>query len=149
MVLSLSPSVLRGTGIQLEPYEERLRTEVQAALDCDPEGWKLFSASGQGEHFDAWWSGFVAQMAAGRGIAYAVRDLGSAAVVGTSSFLNIRPERCCVEIGATFLHPSVRSSRVNPEAKNSEAARGDWRLAASSRTEGCSASERSRWPKSS
>ena len=56
-------------------------------------------------------------MAAGKRIAYAVRDLQSAAVVGTTSFLNIRCAQSCVEIGATFLHPSVRSSHVNPEAK--------------------------------
>ena len=38
-------------------------------------------------------------------------------LVGTSSFLNIKPERQTVEIGATFLHPDVRAGFVNPAAK--------------------------------
>src|SRR3546814_20798216 len=63
------------------------------------------------------WSGITAHVATGHWLAYAVRDLDSGTVVGTSSFLNIKPERCCVEIGATFLHPSVRSGYVNPDAK--------------------------------
>src|SRR3546814_11930807 len=65
------------------------------------------------------WSSDVcsSDLATGHWLAYAVRDLDSGTVVGTSSFLNIKPERCCVEIGATFLHPSVRSGYVNPDAK--------------------------------
>ena len=39
-------------------------------------------------------------------------------IVGTSSSLNIRPARRCAEIGATFLHPLVRSGPVNPESKS-------------------------------
>src|SRR3546814_16935811 len=75
------------------------------------------SISGQGGNFEAWWSSITAHVATGHWLAYAVRDLDSGTVVGTSSFLNIKPERCCVEIGATFLHPSVRSGYVNPDAK--------------------------------
>lgn len=117
MDLRLVPSVLRGRFIQLEPYHEDLKEEVRAALNCDSEGWELLSISGQGENFEAWWSSITAHVATGHWLAYAVRDLDSGTVVGTSSFLNIKPERCCVEIGATFLHPSVRSGYVNPDAK--------------------------------
>jgi len=35
----------------------------------------------------------------------------------SSSFLNIKPERQCVEIGATFLHPSARERYANAESK--------------------------------
>jgi hypothetical protein len=56
-------------------------------------------------------------MAGGNWIAYAIRDLASGNVVGTTSFLNIKPERCSAEIGATFLHPQARAGYTNPESK--------------------------------
>jgi RimJ/RimL family protein N-acetyltransferase len=108
---------LLGSFVRLEPYEEALKTEVRAALDCDSEAWDLFAISGQGDHFENWWSNIVRQVSAGQWIAYAIRDLSDNKIVGTTSFLNIKPERQCVEIGATFLHPDVRSSYVNPESK--------------------------------
>src|SRR3546814_6862184 len=94
MDLRLVPSVLRGRFIQLEPYHEDLQEEVRAALNCDPEGWELLSISGQGGNFEAWWSSITAHVATGHWMAYAVRDLDSGTVVGTSSFLNITRKRC-------------------------------------------------------
>ena len=115
MQLTIRP--LEGRVIRLEPYVEALRENVRRVLDCDTEAWQLFSRSGQGEHFASWWSDIGREMAEGRWIAYAIRDRRSGEVVGTSSFLHIRPDRQTVEIGATFLHPTVRSTAVNPEAK--------------------------------
>lgn len=117
MEFQLAPGILHGHRIQLEPYEARLKEEVRHALNCDAEGWQLFARSGEGEHFEQWWKDLNAQMVAGQWIAYAIRDLGRGEIVGTTSFLNIKPDRCTAEIGATFLHPSVRSGYVNPEAK--------------------------------
>jgi len=117
MDFQLSPTLLRGSRIQLEPYEAHLKEDVRQALNCDTEGWQLFARSGQGEHFESWWESLNAQVAAGQWVAYAIRDLDREEIVGTSSFLNIKPDRCSAEIGATFLHPRVRSGYVNPEAK--------------------------------
>jgi len=117
MQLRLVPGVLRGRSIDLEPYDDRLKEELRTVLNCDSEGWQLFSTSGQGEHFENWWASISANIVKGHWVAYAIRDLRSGAIVGTSSFLNIRPDRCSAEIGATFLHPRVRSGYVNPEAK--------------------------------
>jgi RimJ/RimL family protein N-acetyltransferase len=108
---------LQGQHIRLEPYVDTLKEEVRAALDCDAPAWDLFAISGQGPHFEALWQNFNKAMAAGTWMAYAIRRLSDQRIVGTSSFLNIKPERQCAEIGATFLHPDVRSGVVNPEAK--------------------------------
>ena len=56
-------------------------------------------------------------MASGSWISFAVRRLSDGRVVGTSSYIDIRKAHQVVEIGATFLHPDVRSSMINPEAK--------------------------------
>lgn len=115
MILPCTP--LSGRHIRLEPYSDAVRAEVQQALDRDAAAWDLFAVSGQGAHFETWWANIAKASHAGTWIAYAIRDLASGRVVGTSSFLNIKPERQCAEIGATFLHPDVRAAYVNPEAK--------------------------------
>ena len=109
--------VIEGHHVRLEPYEDALREPIRQALDCDPEGRQLFAISGQGAHFDTWWDLLNAQVERGEWIAYAIRQRATDAIVGTTSFLNIRRTRQCVEIGATFLHPAVRSTLVNAEAK--------------------------------
>lgn len=108
---------LEGDHVRLEPYVDALREPVRTALDCDAAGWQLFAISGQGTHFDGWWHMLNAQVAQGDWIAYAIRQRATDAVVGTTSFLNIRRTRQSVEIGATFLHPDARSTLVNAEAK--------------------------------
>lgn len=108
---------LSGCLVRLEPYAEAIRTEIRVALDCDAEAWNLFAMSGQGEHFDSWWTNIDREVRAGRWLAYAIRDLSNGKIVGTSSFLNIKPERQCVEIGGTFLHPIARARYANAESK--------------------------------
>lgn len=88
-----------------------------AALDCDDAAWQLFAMSGRGDHFEGWWARLTALNDARQWISYAIRDVGTNTVVGTSSFLNIVADRCCVEVGGTFLHPDARSGYVNPESK--------------------------------
>lgn len=105
-----------GSVIRLEPYAPALREELRAALDCDSAAWDLFALSGQGIHFDAWWTDLTAGLEAGTWIPFAVRH-SDERIVGTTSFLNIRPDRQVVEIGATFYCPEARGTAVNPEAK--------------------------------
>lgn len=114
---ALENVALEGHFVRLEPYEEALKAAVGSALNCDAAAWDLFAMSGHGEHFEKWWSDLNEQIARGNWIAYAIRDRKTQAVVGTSSFLNIKKERQTVEIGATFLHPDVRSGYVNAESK--------------------------------
>lgn len=56
-------------------------------------------------------------MQTGSWIPYAIRRKADQRIVGTTSFLNIKPDRQTVEIGGTFLCPEVRSGYVNPESK--------------------------------
>lgn len=103
--------------VRLEPYAPTLKDDVRLALDCDADAWNLFAMSGQGAHFETWWSRIGQAEAAGHWLAYAIRDLPSGRIVGTSSFLNLKADRQTVEIGATFLNPAVRAGHVNPSAK--------------------------------
>jgi RimJ/RimL family protein N-acetyltransferase len=113
----LQPLALAGRHVRLEPYADALREPVRAALDCDPDAWQLFATNARGADFDTWWNTVTTQMAQGTWIAYAIRSGATGAVVGTTSFLNMKPSRQTVEIGGTFLHPDARSTLVNAEAK--------------------------------
>jgi RimJ/RimL family protein N-acetyltransferase len=116
--MRLVQSPLEGRFVRLEPYAASLKEEVRKALDCDAEAWSLFgSGSGQGEHFEAWWSRGLGQQAGGVAMPYAVRRLSDRRVVGTTSYIDIRRDHRGVEIGSTFYHPGARSGPVNPECK--------------------------------
>lgn len=109
----LPSQVLRGRFVSLEPYAADLREPVRDALNRDAGVWDMFTACGAGEHFDGWW-----EMATAAGwLSFAVRRLRDGRVVGSTSFINIRPERQTVEIGATFYEPPARGGPVNPECK--------------------------------
>ena len=103
--------------VRLEPFEDGLKAEVRAALDCDPEAWAIMVGSAQGEHFDGWWTAALAAMRAGTRIAYAVRRRSDGAVVGTTSLYEINPAHRRCEIGSTFYRPEARGGPVNPACK--------------------------------
>jgi RimJ/RimL family protein N-acetyltransferase len=115
--LQLDAVPLEGHGIRLEPYKEGLKEALRPVLDCDAAAWDLFALSGQGPHFDHWWASLNRGMQSGTWVSYAIRRLADGQLVGTTSFLNIKPDRQTAEIGATFLHPEVRGTTVNPAAK--------------------------------
>ena len=118
MNIEIRPLV--GRHVRLEPVipesQDALRPELQAALNCDPEAWEIMSINGCGEGFEDWWGAAVGESRRGERIVYAVRRLSDGRVVGTTSLLNIRRLHRGVEVGATFLHPDVRSGPVHPES---------------------------------
>jgi N-acetyltransferase len=108
---------LCGHFVDLEPYSEDLKTEIQGALNCDSEAWNLLAQSGQGDHFASWWTRLTDAMQNGSWIPYAIRRKTDRCVVGTTSFLNIKRDWQTVEVGSTFLCPQARSGYANPESK--------------------------------
>jgi len=115
--VKLSPVVLEDRFVRLESFNAGLEDEVRAALDCDPEAWNGMVSAAYGEHFDSWWAAALKAMSAGSRIAYAVRRLSDAAVVGTTSLYEIRPEHRRCEVGSTFYRPEARGGPVNPACK--------------------------------
>ena len=103
--------------VRLEPFEDGLKAEVRAALDCDSEAWDIMVAPAYGAHFEAWWTAALAAMQAGTRIAYAVRRLSDGVVVGTTSVYEINPAYHRCEIGSTFYRPQARGGAINPACK--------------------------------
>ena len=103
--------------VRLEPFEDGLKAEVRAALDCDPGAWAIMVAPAYGDHFDGWWEAALAAMRAGTRIAYAVRRRSDGTVVGTTSLYEINPAHRRCEIGSTFYRPEARGGPINPACK--------------------------------
>jgi RimJ/RimL family protein N-acetyltransferase len=116
-MMNLEHRVLEGAWTRLEPVGEAHRERLRDALNCDPETWEIMSLNGCGEGFDDWWGELVAQQASGERMAYAVVRRDDGAVVGSTSYLNIRRLHRGLEVGATFLRPEARSTPINPESK--------------------------------
>ena len=112
--MNLEPRVLEGEHVRLEPAAPGHREAMREALNVSPEIWEIYSSSGHGDHFPAFWDKMVGTP--GR-IAFAVWDKASGRLAGTSSFLRIEPDHRTLEIGFTFFRPEFRGTQVNPEAK--------------------------------
>jgi RimJ/RimL family protein N-acetyltransferase len=113
--VKLTPRVLEGRFVRLEPLSQANREGLRRAFDAiGDETWMLMSLPGAGEHFDGWWQDAVGDKAR---IAHAVVRIADGEVVGTTSFLQIRPRHAAVEVGWTVYRPDVRGGVVNPECK--------------------------------
>jgi N-acetyltransferase len=107
---------LEGRFVRLEPFEPRLKEEVRAAVDCDPETWAIMPINPMGEGFEQYWS-VACGAPLNERMAYAIRRRSDQRVVGISSFYTSLANQGGVEIGTSFLHPEVRGGPINPEAK--------------------------------
>ncbi|MCM0675986.1 bifunctional pyridoxamine 5'-phosphate oxidase family protein/GNAT family N-acetyltransferase [Micromonospora phytophila] len=112
------PAVLRGGHVLLEPLDPAHADELYAATD-DPEVWRHL---GGVRPADATEMGQViaAHLAArhrGERVPWVQRCAATGAVVGSTSFYEIDPERRSVAIGYTFLGRPWWRSGINTEAK--------------------------------
>jgi RimJ/RimL family protein N-acetyltransferase len=100
----------------MEPLMPEHKEEIRAAIDCDPASWSIMLVNPVGAGFEEYWSASCGASPTER-LPYAIRRLSDGRVVGTSTYFMASAKHGGVEIGATFLHPDVRASPVNPEAK--------------------------------
>src|SRR4029078_4226507 len=91
---------------------ERLRPVAQ-----DPRIWTATLTHAMGAEFDVWFDATLAEKAAGTRMPFAVVRVTDGALVGSSSYLDLRLAHKRVEIGATWYHPGVWATAVNPDAK--------------------------------
>ena len=107
---------LTGRVIRLEPLEERHR-ELLRPVAQDTRIWTATLTHAMGAEFDVWFDDALATAAAGARAPFAVMRLSDGAALGSSSYLDIALAHKRVEIGATWYHPDVWGTAVNPDAK--------------------------------
>jgi RimJ/RimL family protein N-acetyltransferase len=107
---------LEGRHVRLEPLAPAHADGLWAA-SRDPRTWTWLSIAQPPtrEELDAFVGAALEAAAAGAEIPFAT--LADGRVVGSTRFLALRPEHRSVEIGWTWLDPSVWATGVNVEAK--------------------------------
>lgn len=108
---------LQGELIVLEPLERAHADGLWAAAQA-PEIWRWLTPIGSSrESFDRWLELSLAARHEGREGVFAIRDRRNDGLVGSSRYLNVRPADRVLEIGWTWLNPSVWRTGINVEAK--------------------------------
>ena len=122
--MHLTHRPLTGTHIRLEPIADEHREELRAALDCDAENWNIQVVSAQGPEFDRYWKMLRRAQEAPAPLTrmpFAVRDLASGKLAGTSSFLFVWPQQSSLEIGSTWFRPEYRGGHSGPHGSTASA----------------------------
>jgi len=111
------PAALEGHGVRLEPLtREHHDGLVEAAQDG--RLWELFFTSvPEPEQVHAYISGALAGQEKGEMLPWAVRDLKSGAIVGSTRYHDIVPASDRVEIGYTWYAQRCQRTHVNSACK--------------------------------
>lgn len=112
-----SPATLEGHGVRLEPLT-REHHDGLASAAADGRLWELWFTSVPEPHQTAdYIAEALAGQRAGHMLPWAVRDLASDAVVGSTRYHDIVTLVDRVEIGYTWYSASRQKSHVNPACK--------------------------------
>lgn len=116
-MIKVVPATLEGHGVRLEPLtREHHDGLVEAAKDG--RLWELFFTSvPEPEQVHAYISGALSGQDRGDMLPWAVRDLKSGAIVGSTRYHDILPASDRVEIGYTWYAQRVQRTHVNTACK--------------------------------
>lgn len=107
-----------GRRVVVEPFAaEHEPGLVQAASDPDMFAWMPVDMASSREALHDWVAATLAAAEAGREVPFVTRSAQTGAVLGSTRFLEIRPEHLRAEIGWTWVTRSAWSTGVNVECK--------------------------------
>ena len=116
-MITLHPVMLERDGIRLEPLSLAHGPEVAEAV-TDGELWKLwFTSVPEPSGVAAWLETALAGQARGVMLPWAVREIASGRIIGSTRYHDILPELDRVEIGYTWYGASRQRSKVNTVCK--------------------------------
>jgi N-acetyltransferase len=109
---------LEGSLVVLEPLEGRHADDLWEAAQ-DPEIWTWMSvdAGASRAAFDRWFEDALAEADVGDAVPFATVLRADGRVIGSTRFLELRPEHLRLEIGWTWLARPFWGSGANVEAK--------------------------------
>ena len=116
-MINVQPTVLEGGGIRLEPLTDD-HHEALAAAAADGRLWELwFIAVPAPEGMRAYVADALKGQRDGHMLPWAVRDLASGAIIGSTRYHDIVPGIDRVEIGHTWYAQSRQQTHVNTTCK--------------------------------
>ena len=107
---------LEGTIVTLDPLREEDAEELWEAAQ-PAEIWAWLAHLNERERFDLWMRLTLEAAEAGSEGPFTTRDAHTSRAIGSSRYLNVRPDDRVIEIGWTWLHPSAWRGGANVEAK--------------------------------
>ena len=116
-MIQVESVVLEGRGVRLEPLGEE---HVEGLADAVVDGrlWELyFTATAEPERMHDYVANALAGQAAGHMLPWAVRDLASGAIVGSTRYYDIRADIDRVEVGYTWYAKRSQRTHVNTTCK--------------------------------
>lgn len=105
-------SVPAAGDLRLEPLGQSHRDALRAACAEDPDIWPLYNVSYDPDHFDTSFDTLLANPAR---VAFAI--LSDGLLVGMTAYLGIDPARATLEIGNSYIVPTVRGTSLNGRLK--------------------------------
>jgi RimJ/RimL family protein N-acetyltransferase len=109
---------LEGSIVALEPIVATQGDDLRAVSRAD-ETWTWLDRDvpGSDEAFSRWFEARLAASQSGEEWCFVTRSVATGALIGSSSYLHVRPGHDGLEIGWTWLHPSAWRTGANLEAK--------------------------------
>jgi N-acetyltransferase len=116
-VIKLEPTTLEGHGVRLEPLAPAHADDLRTAV-ADGRLWELwFTAVPEPDLVDAYIATGLAGQAAGHMLPWAVRELGTGTIIGSTRYHDIVAEIDRVEIGYTWYARRWQRTHVNTACK--------------------------------
>ena len=116
-MIALAPVTLEGHGVRLEPLDASHAPALAAAV-ADGRLWELwFTAAPEPAQAERHVADALAGQAAGHMLPWAVRELASGEIVGTTRYHDVVPAIDRVEIGYTWYAARWQRSHVNSACK--------------------------------
>lgn len=116
-MITLSPTTLEGNGVRLEPLDAAHESDLIAAAS-DGKLWELWYTAVPEPHMTAKYiADALTAQEQGIMLPWAVRDLTSGAVVGSTRYHDILPAIDRVEIGYTWYASRCQRTHVNTACK--------------------------------
>lgn len=116
-MIEINPVVLEGYGVRLEPLAETHASELESAA-ADGRLWELWYTSvPKPGAASAYIAQALAGQEAGTMLPWAVRELGTGRLVGSTRYHDIVTEAGRVEVGYTWYAKSWQKSHVNTGCK--------------------------------
>ena len=109
---------LQGSIVRLEPLRREHREALaEAADDAEIWTWMDRRIPGEAGAFERWFDTRLAVSEHGDEWCFATVSVASGRPIGSSSYLDVRPEHDGLEIGWTWLNPTAWRTGANLEAK--------------------------------